>query len=139
MVDRAKVLAQISALLDNELPEEEALAIKKHLLSCHRCRTEFEKLKKIDYLLNEWDRQATELIKTSNSYQDRLCLRIRSIRNNSVPSRRHQNNTDPTVAKLKTANHVPFVSHSAAHSSRFDPACSPWELMIEIPSLAVHL
>jgi anti-sigma factor RsiW len=85
MVVKAKVLTQISALLDNELPEKEALAIKKHLLSCHRCRTEFDQLKKIDYLLNEWDYQTTKCLKSSTSYENRLCVRIRALKE---PNRR---------------------------------------------------
>ena len=86
MVDRAEVLAQISALLDNELPEKNALAVKKHLLNCKECRAEFEKLKIIDRLLTQWDRQTIKRIKTSNSYEDRLCRRIRSIKNSSLTS-----------------------------------------------------
>ena len=93
MVDRAEVLAQISALLDNELPEKDALAVKKHLLGCKGCRAEFEKLKKIDRLLNEWDRQAIKPIKTSDSYENRLCMRIRSMKNPSLPPK-YKHNTD---------------------------------------------
>ena len=86
MITRASMLSQISALLDDELPEKDALAIKKHLLSCNRCRAEFEKLKIIDRLLTQWDRQTIKRIKTSNSYEDRLCRRIRSIKNSSLTS-----------------------------------------------------
>lgn len=80
MVDKTKVLTQISALLDNELPEKEALVIKKHLLTCHRCRREFEQLKEIDCLLTEWDHRTTRCLKPSTSYEDRLCIRIRNLR-----------------------------------------------------------
>ncbi|MFC1537468.1 anti-sigma factor family protein [Gemmatimonadota bacterium] len=88
MVDKAIVLTQISALLDNELPEKEALAIKQHLLCCHRCRREFEQLKNIDCLLNEWDYQTTKCLKPSTSYEDRLCVRIRDFKkpNHRPPS-----------------------------------------------------
>ena len=100
MVDRANVLSQISALLDNELPENEALTIKKHLLRCKKCREEFEILKKIDNLLNLWDRQATESIKTSDSYEDRLCLRIKAIKKRTSSSNPNGFN-GPPVARLK--------------------------------------
>ncbi len=93
MVDRAEVLAQISALLDNELPDKDALDVKKHLLGCKGCRAEFEKLKKIDHLLNEWDRQAIKPIKPSDSYEDRLCMRIRSMKNPSS-NYNYKNNTN---------------------------------------------
>jgi len=132
MVGRAELLAQISALLDNELPDKDALTIKKHLLSCELCRSEFEKLKKIDRLLNEWDRHATECIKTSDSYSERLCQRIRAMKERAPASRRKQITNRP-LAEFKTTNPAAVLSHIAFFSCGFSHSYNFWNQTKDFP------
>ena len=132
MVDRAETLAQISALLDNELPDKDALAIKKHLLSCERCRSEFEKLKNIDRLLNEWDRQVTECIKTSDSYSERLCQRIRATKYRT-PASHHKQMTNRPLAEFKPTNPAAVLSHTAFFSCGFSHSYNFWNQTKDFP------
>ena len=138
MITRANVLSQISALLDDELPEKDALAIKKHLLSCNRCRAEFEKLKKIDRLLNEWDRQVTKCIKTSDTYSERLCRRIRAMKNRKLPSR-HKQMTNHPGANLRLSNPASVISHTAILPPRFGHSYNLWKQRKDFPHLTILL
>ena len=131
MITRASMLSQISALLDDELPEKDALAIKKHLLSCNRCRAEFEKLKKIDRLLNEWDRQATKFIKTSDTYSKRLCQRIRAMKNRKLSSR-HRQMTNHPGANLKPTNPALVISYTTIVPPQLGHSYNTWKQIKKI-------
>ena len=134
MITRASMLSQISALLDDELPEKDALAIKKHLLSCNRCRAEFEKLKKIDRLLNEWDRQATKFIKTSDTYSERLCQRIRAMKNRKLSSRNRQMTNHPG-ANLRPSNPASVISYTTIVPPRLGHSYNIWKQIKKIPPI----
>ncbi|MEA2063711.1 MAG: hypothetical protein U9P14_08445 [Gemmatimonadota bacterium] len=86
MTDRSYEFFKISALLDEELPAEQALEIKKQILICDRCRKEFEELKKIDSLLCDWDSKTNGSIKASELYIDKLFKRMQCKKNRTLAS-----------------------------------------------------
>lgn len=46
------ICAKLSALLDNELPEDESAVVRQHLDSCDDCRQEWQELQSLDQQLN---------------------------------------------------------------------------------------
>jgi len=70
----------LSAFIDDELTEEEALRVKREIIRSERWKAEYEELKELDRLLHKWDERELEGIRASASYEKRLIQRLQSLK-----------------------------------------------------------
>ena len=52
-----KIRKKLNAYLDNEIPENEYIEIKDHLLSCPECQAEIRELNRINEFLNDFQEE----------------------------------------------------------------------------------
>ncbi len=76
----------LSAFIDNELTDEEALRVKREIIRSERWKAEYEELKELDRLLRKWDERELEEIRASASYEKRLIQRLQSLKRQAQSS-----------------------------------------------------
>ena len=82
-------MIQLSALLDDELREAEAKAVRKKLIHSERLRREYEYLKALDRLLRKWDRADLRGIRASSRFEQNLRNRLRNLATNGKNGKSH--------------------------------------------------
>lgn len=67
---------QLSAFLDDELPEAEAEEVRRRISTEEPWRREYECLSRLDCLLHCWDRRELEGLRASAGFERRLYCRL---------------------------------------------------------------
>ncbi|OGF98977.1 MAG: hypothetical protein A3F83_09240 [Candidatus Glassbacteria bacterium RIFCSPLOWO2_12_FULL_58_11] len=80
MVNSVDEFYQVSALLDDELRDSEAMEVKKKISGSRRWKKQYEELKALGDLLRLWDELDCRGIRASATFELRLAASLRNLR-----------------------------------------------------------